>query len=177
MSRTEESRRRRFRDCIGSFATGVTIVTAKDGDEHAGMTLNSFTSVSLDPLLVLISLGHETRTLALVRRSGRFAVSILHREQQGIARDFAVNGAVFAADHTAVENSGFVTVSNALATVRCHVESIVPAGDHDVVIGAVVDFDATEGEPLVFHRGSFGMLGKTFPAAPAAGATIVQEEE
>jgi hypothetical protein len=68
-----------FRDVVGAFATGVTVVTARFGQSQAGMTLNSFTSVSLDPLLVLVSLAHGTRTLEKVRQSNQFAVNILHR--------------------------------------------------------------------------------------------------
>src|SRR5205823_12915913 len=74
-----------FREVVGAFATGVTVVTSRVGDLHAGMTLNSFTSVSLDPLLVLVSLAHGTRTLEVVHRSGRYAVNVLHRRQRDVA--------------------------------------------------------------------------------------------
>lgn len=166
MNRPEESLQQRYRRCIGSFATGVTVVTVSAREQRAGMTLNSFTSVSLDPLLILISLAHGTRTLELIRETERFAVSILHREQHAVALDFAANGAAFPEHHTVLDETGFVIVRDALATVRCAVEAVVPAGDHDLVIGAVTHFDAAEGEPLVFHRGTFGTLGGVFPAAP-----------
>src|SRR5919205_336297 len=82
-----------FRDCVGEFATGVTVVTAEHDGRPAGMTLNAFTSVSLQPLLVLVSLGHGSRTLETVRASGRLAVSVLHRHQREVAIAFASPGA------------------------------------------------------------------------------------
>ena len=91
----DTSRRLDFRDVVGAFATGVTVVTSRVGDTFAGMTLNSFTSVSLDPLLVLVSLAHGTRTLEMVHRCDRFAVNVLHRRQRDVALAFAKAGAPF----------------------------------------------------------------------------------
>ena len=71
-----------FRECVGAFATGVTVVTTHAQGQSAGMTLNSFTSVSLDPLLVLVSLAHATRTLEAIKSSNRFTVNVLHRNQR-----------------------------------------------------------------------------------------------
>jgi flavin reductase (DIM6/NTAB) family NADH-FMN oxidoreductase RutF len=162
----DHSLERRYRECIGNFATGVTIVTASSADQRAGMTLNAFTSVSLAPLLILISLAHNTRTLTLIRDARKFAVSILHDYQHAVALEFAANGAKFPEHHTIVDDEGFVTVRDALAVVQCTVHAIVAAGDHDLVIGAVTGFDAVEGKPLVFHRGAFGTLGDSIqPAA------------
>ncbi len=147
-----------FRECIGAFATGVTVVTSRVGPTAAGMTLNSFTSVSLDPLLVLVSLAHGTRTLEAVRRSDRYAVNVLHRRQRDVALAFARPGASFPAGVTVVDPAGYVVVRHALAVLRCHVFDIVAAGDHDLVLGEVVDFEGSGGEPLIFHRGAFGGL-------------------
>ena len=74
-----------FRECVGAFATGVTVVTTHAQGQPAGMTLNSFTSVSLDPLLVLVSLAHATRTLEAIKSSNRFTVNVLHRNQRDVA--------------------------------------------------------------------------------------------
>jgi flavin reductase (DIM6/NTAB) family NADH-FMN oxidoreductase RutF len=145
-----------FRGCVGEFATGVAVVTAEHEGYTAGMTLNSFTSVSLDPLLVLVSLGNTSRTLHATKGSGRFAVSILKREQRGVALDFAEPGALFPRRHVEQDREGFVTVSGATAVLRCTVERIEPAGDHAVVIGEVVSIAHGGGEPLLFHRGRFG---------------------
>lgn len=149
---------RAFRDCVGEFATGVTVVTTRDGSAAAGMTLNAFTSVSLDPLLVLVSLGHGSRTLDVVARSGRLAVSVLHRGQRDIALAFARPGAPFPHEHVKESHDGFLVVRGAAATHHCEVAEIVRAGDHDLVLGAVVGMSHHGGEPLVFHRGRFGGL-------------------
>jgi flavin reductase (DIM6/NTAB) family NADH-FMN oxidoreductase RutF len=154
----DPSRRLAFRDVVGAFATGVTVVTSRIGDTHAGMTLNSFTSVSLDPLLVLVSLAHGTRTLEMVGRCDRFAVNVLHRRQREVAMAFAKPGAPFPPGHTVVDPAGYLVVMHALAILRCQVHSIHAAGDHDLVVGEVVDFDGSGGEPLIFHRGAFGGL-------------------
>jgi flavin reductase (DIM6/NTAB) family NADH-FMN oxidoreductase RutF len=147
-----------FRECVGAFATGVTVVTTRAGGSDAGMTLNSFTSVSLDPLLILISLAHKTRTLEAVNQSQRFAVNILHRNQREVALAFAKPGAPFPDGYTVQDPHGFVVVRHALAILRCEVHDIHTAGDHDLVVGEVVDFEGSGGQPLIFHRGAFGGL-------------------
>jgi flavin reductase (DIM6/NTAB) family NADH-FMN oxidoreductase RutF len=145
-----------FRNCVGSFPTGVCVVAAEQEGRPAGMTLNSFTSVSLEPLLVLVSLGHGARTLDAVRGAGRFAISMLHRGQRDVALDFSIRGGAFPSERVERTDDGFLLVRNALAYLRCEVDSQVHAGDHDLVIGRVLGFDAASGEPLVFHAGRFG---------------------
>jgi len=86
---SDPQEQRDFRDCVAAFATGVCVVTTHRHNRPAGMTLNSFTSVSLDPMLILVSLAHNTRTLETVAASERFAVSILHRRQRDTALAFA----------------------------------------------------------------------------------------
>ncbi len=156
--------RHAFRQAVGSFPTGVCVVTAEHEGRPAGMTINSFTSVSLDPLLVLVSLAHGSRTLEAVRGSGRFAVAILHRGQRETALHFAERGADFA--HHLVRRTayGFHPVREALAEIFCDVHEIVPAGDHDLVLGEVREFIAGRGEPLVFHGGQFGGVDPDTPA-------------
>jgi flavin reductase (DIM6/NTAB) family NADH-FMN oxidoreductase RutF len=153
-----------FRAAVGSFATGVCVVTSEHDGRAAGMTLNSFTSVSLEPLLVLVSLAHGTRTLDAVRGSGRFAVAILHRGQRQVALDFASRGADFPHHLVRRTKYGFYPVREALAELFCDVHEIVPAGDHDLVVGHVREFLAGQGEPLVFHGGQFGGVDHDTPA-------------
>jgi flavin reductase (DIM6/NTAB) family NADH-FMN oxidoreductase RutF len=165
---------RAFRDAVGEFATGVTVVIADHEGRAAGMTLNSFTSVSLDPLLVLVSLGHGSRTLALVAQAGRFSVSVLHRGQREVAIEFAAPGAPFPAGCTQRTSDGFLVVAGAAATQHCEVDQIVRAGDHDLVVGRVTGISHPGGEPLVFHRGKFG--GLLPDALVPAGHPIALEE-
>ena len=149
---------RDFREVVGAFATGVCVVTTDHHGHPAGMTLNSFTSVSLEPLLVLVSLAHGSRTLEKATASRRFAVNILHRRQQEVALEFAKRGADFPLHHAMEDRFGYFAVRHALALLRCEVTEIVRAGDHDLVIGEVASFEGSGGEPLIFHRGAFGGL-------------------
>jgi flavin reductase (DIM6/NTAB) family NADH-FMN oxidoreductase RutF len=163
-----------FRACVGEFATGVAVVAGEHDGVRAGMTLNSFISVALDPPLVLVSLAHGTRTLQVVRQSARFAVSMLHREQSEAATALATPGAPFAAEHMTTTPDGFVVVRGAAATQHCAVEQTVAAGDHDLVLGRVTGITHNGGEPLIFHRGRFGgMVVDT--AVPAAQALAIEE--
>jgi flavin reductase (DIM6/NTAB) family NADH-FMN oxidoreductase RutF len=145
-----------FRGCVGEFATGVAVVTAEHEEVPAGMTLNSFTSVSLEPLLVLVSLGNGSRTLHAARASGRFAVSFLARGQTQIALDFSQPWAPFPVGHVGRDREGFLSVDGAVAVLRCRVERIEEAGDHALVLGEVASIAHGGGDPLVFHRGRFG---------------------
>jgi flavin reductase (DIM6/NTAB) family NADH-FMN oxidoreductase RutF len=145
-----------FRDCVGEFATGVTVVIAELDGRPAGMTLNSFTSVSLDPLLVLVSLAHGSRTLHATAQSGRFTVSVLHRGQAEVALDFAERGAPFPERHVARRYHGNLAVTGAAAILACRVVGTTTAGDHDLVVGEVDEIEHGGGEPLVFYRGRFG---------------------
>jgi flavin reductase (DIM6/NTAB) family NADH-FMN oxidoreductase RutF len=155
---SEQHPSRSYRDCVGTFPTGVTVVTSSFEGRTAGMTLNSFISVSLNPLLILVSLAHSTRTLEVVSQSRKFTVSILHRGQREIALAFAAAAAAFPREHVNFEDDGHAPVREALATLCCRVVDVMRAGDHDLVLGEVERFDRRDGEPLVFHRGMFGGL-------------------
>lgn len=153
-----------FRRCAGAFTTGVTVVTACDGPARAGMTLNSFTSVSLEPLLVCVALARGTRTLEILRRDGQFGISVLRADQRDVARAFAKPGAAFPDELTERFVDGYVLVRGALATLRCDLEKLIEVGDHDLAVGRVLDFQHVPGEPLVFHRGQFGGVDHTLAA-------------
>ena len=162
---------RDFRDCVAAFATGVCVVTTHRHDRPQGMTLNSFTSVSLDPMLILVSLAHGTRTLETVAASERFAVSILHRRQRDTALAFAKRGSGASRWSTPCSDPhGYWVVPHSLAILRCHVDAVVRAGDHDLVLGEVVHYAGSGGEPLIFHRGAFGGLDED--ALVPSGRTI-----
>lgn len=171
---SDAERKQAFRRVVGSFPTGVCVVTSEHEGRPAGMTLNSFTSVSLDPLLVLVSLGHGSRTLDAVRRSHRFAVSVLHRGQREIALDFATHDGPFPETYMRRTSDGFVLVRHAFAHLSCDVSELVPAGDHDLVLGRVLDFDAEPGEPLVFYAGQFGGVAAD-TKAPAGFTDFLDE--
>jgi flavin reductase (DIM6/NTAB) family NADH-FMN oxidoreductase RutF len=171
---TDAERKQAFRRVVGSFPTGVCVVTSEHEGRPAGMTLNSFTSVSLDPLLVLVSLAHGSRTLDTVRRGRRFAVSVLQRGQRGIALDFATSGGMFPETHVRRTGDGFLLVRHAFVHLSCEVEELVTAGDHDLVLGRVLDFAGQPGEPLVFYAGQFGGVAAD-SMAPAGFADFLDE--
>ncbi|WP_205695669.1 flavin reductase family protein [Conexibacter sp. SYSU D00693] len=148
----------RFREVIGHFASGVAVVTAHGSDGPAGLTTNAVSSVSLDPLLLLVCFERSSRTLPVVRETGRFAVNVLAAGQEDLAR-------VFASRRVAREKFEGVThdvahgvpvLDGALAWLACDLQQLVEAGDHVIGIGAVTQMDARDDlEPLVFYAGSY----------------------
>ena len=148
---------RRFRDTVGTFATGVTVVTAAGADGPAGLTTNAFTSLSLDPPLVLVCFENGSRTLPVVRATGRFAVNILRAGQEDVAAIFASKRVAREkfAEVTHAEADGLPVLDGALAWLACDLVELLPGGDHTIGIGAVTAMDAGEGEPLVFLRGAY----------------------
>jgi 3-hydroxy-9,10-secoandrosta-1,3,5(10)-triene-9,17-dione monooxygenase reductase component len=151
---------REFRDVVGSFPTGVTIVTARGADGPAGLTTNAFASLSLDPPLILVAFDNGSRTLPIVREAGRFAVNVLRAGQEELAAVFAskvVQAEKFAAT-THTEDHGVPVLDDALAWLVCDLTDLVPGGDHTIGIGRVTAMDAAEGEPLLFWRGEYRAL-------------------
>ncbi len=151
-----------FRQAMGSFATGVTIITvAQDGDgEVHGMTANAFTSVSLDPPLILVCVDHRARTHAHLQARKRFGVNVLSSGQQTISEYYARStdkhqhaeeaGAKFA--RTA---HGTPVLEGALAYLECRLHSTQPAGDHTIFIAEVEHVKVRDGEPLLYFRSQY----------------------
>jgi 3-hydroxy-9,10-secoandrosta-1,3,5(10)-triene-9,17-dione monooxygenase reductase component len=151
---------RRFRDVLGHFATGVTIITAIDGDEPVGIAANSFASLSLDPPLVLFCVAHSSTTWPRIERAGMFAINILGEDHEALSQLFAKKGAdrfTSTPWHTGV--SGSPVLDEAIAYVDCELEASYPGGDHLIVVGRVLDLDVREGgRPLLFYKGSYGRI-------------------
>jgi flavin reductase (DIM6/NTAB) family NADH-FMN oxidoreductase RutF len=150
-----------FRLALGQFATGVTIVTAEraPGLVH-GMTANSFTSVSLDPLLILICVSENAHLLPLIQRHGRFGVNILKDNQRAISEYFARTDE----DPQTEKNlgiqyrwteEGIPLLEDALVHLACKVVSSHAAGDHTVFIARVESVEVYDGEPLLYLRGEY----------------------
>ncbi len=162
-----------FRRALGHFATGVTVVTYQpDGvDEFRGTTVNSFTSVSLDPPLILVSLGRQTRSAAALRPGKPFAVNVLHHGQRELAMHFAG----WPKPETAVEwevRGGVPHLAGCGASFRCVTRDVHEAGDHLLVVGLVEEFQAGGAPPLLFYRGSFEHLRTPVVPQPAAEVSI-----
>jgi flavin reductase (DIM6/NTAB) family NADH-FMN oxidoreductase RutF len=159
---------RRFRSALGRFCTGVTVVTtARDGEVHA-MTANAFTSVSLNPPLVLVSIDHRTRMHRLLPDTRHFGVSVLGREQERTAWHFA--GRPMEDPGEQFTWMGDVPlVDGAVAHVACTLYDEHEAGDHTLYLGEVVSIAERPGEPLLVHGGTFGTMSRELDLAETWG--------
>lgn len=149
-----------FRQAVGSFTTGVTVVTTcDDAGIRYGLTANSFASVSLEPPLVLFCVDHQAPSLEGLIRSGHFAINVLASDQEEIARRFARPAEdKFAGLDWRVGISGAPLLDRCIAHIECALEHRHPSGDHDIVIGRVHRVKFYAGEPLIFHRSRFGTV-------------------
>jgi flavin reductase (DIM6/NTAB) family NADH-FMN oxidoreductase RutF len=146
-----------LRKALGRFVSGVTVVTSAVGDEVHGMTANAFTSVSLDPPLVLVSIGTSAKMDQRIREGGRYGVSILRREQEPLSLHFA--GASLCSDDVRfVWHDGVPVLDGALVHLACTVVDSHPAGDHTLHVGRVDGLWYDNGHPLVFYTGAFRSL-------------------
>ena len=161
-----------FRDAMGQFATGVTVVTSVDADgEPVGTTANAVTSLSTDPPLVIVCFDLGSVTLRAIRGHGAFVVNVLAAPQQHLSRNFARRGLAAAWD--GVEHrrgpTGSPRLEDVLAVLECTVEHALPGGDHEIIVGRVrhVETSANPNGPLVFFRGTYASL--TDQDLPACG--------
>lgn len=150
---------RRFRDVLGRFASGVCVVTASSGGQPVGMTCQSFSSVSLDPPLVLFVPARTSRAWPLMQRAGRFCVNFLSADQVEVSNTMASRGSdKFAdVDWTPSAETGSPVIEGSLGHVDCAVHAVHEAGDHYVVIGRVLDLQVSslEPDPLLFYQGRY----------------------
>ncbi|HLR62828.1 MAG TPA: flavin reductase family protein [Lentibacillus sp.] len=146
---------RAFRNTMGKFATGVTVVTTKTEENVHGMTANAFMSVSMNPKLITISVDNRATMLDKIHHSGRFAVSILGEEQQDISMHFA--GQKEKDDGVEFDLiNDMPIVRDSLATVVCDVYDSYVVGDHTLFIGKVLEINLRDGRPLTFYQGQYG---------------------
>ncbi len=143
-----------FRRACSLFPTGVAVVTTHHDETFAGMTINSFASVSLDPSLVLWSIRDNARSRAIFEAAGRFAINILASDQMAEARHFSKHTLeAFDGEPMTISSRGLPLLPGALAHLECETRAIHDGGDHRILIGEVVALDAREGDPLVFFKG------------------------
>ncbi|MFJ7729201.1 flavin reductase family protein [Neobacillus sp. NPDC097160] len=150
---------RQFRNAMGKFATGVTVVAAEvDGSVH-GMTANAFMSVSLNPKLVVVSIAEKAQMLEKIKQSGTFSVNILAANQQDLSMIFAgqvKNNKEVVFDHL----DGVPVVPNALAQISCMVSATHEEGDHTLFIGKVTGIQVNDSEPLIYYSGKYRSLAE-----------------
>lgn len=151
---------RPLRQCLGRFATGVTVVTCRDDDGNAyGITANSFSSVSLEPPLVLWNIAKVSNSLRAFLQARHFAINVLSVEQQNLSAHFARS------DHSLFSNiphtlsaDGAPVLPDSLATFECSTREIHDCGDHHIIIGEITGYTSTDHPPLLFFRGSYRRL-------------------
>ncbi|NND83262.1 MAG: flavin reductase family protein [Gammaproteobacteria bacterium] len=167
---TEQFDLKQFRNVLGSFMTGVTVVTARTPDgERIGFTANSFTSLSLEPPLVLVCLADSSANYRAFRDNGSFAINILTDHQRDISNTFASPVADrFANLAVREERTGSPIIEDCLAWLDCEMHETVDGGDHVILIGRVVGFGSADHNPLGYFRGSYFDIGLNKDAAIAA---------
>ncbi|MEV4331951.1 flavin reductase family protein [Streptomyces sp. NPDC049597] len=147
-----------FRDVLGRFASGITVVASVDEDgTPVGLACQSFASLSLDPPLVLVCVGRTSSSWPKVEAAGRFGISVLANDQKDVCAALGRKGGdKFAGVGWSVSRNGAVRIDGALAHIDCAVQNVVEAGDHYVVIARVLELTAREdGTPLVYFRSDF----------------------
>ncbi|ACO44972.1 flavin reductase family protein [Deinococcus deserti] len=149
-----------FRQTLGRFASGVTVITAKDGQQRRGMTASAFVSVSLTPPLILVSVDNRAHMHALLSedRITHFGVNILGASQTPLSDHFA--GRPGAEEQVSwFEHEGLPLIGGAIAQLVCRKYQVIPAGDHTLYLGFVEYSRYTDDDPLVYFRGQYHELG------------------
>lgn len=158
-----------FRTALGSFCTGVTVISAMDGDQPGAITVSAFTSVSLDPPLILVCIDGRSRLKGAIDRSRRYAVSILTGEQEDVSNRFGRPltdrlGFLFE------QWEGLPVVQDALVHIAADLHEVADGGDHSIYIGRVTNVRIGDGEPLLYYRGGYhARVNHPVPAEVAVG--------
>jgi flavin reductase (DIM6/NTAB) family NADH-FMN oxidoreductase RutF len=146
-----------FREAMASVATPVSVVTTTWEGEHYGATVSAFSSLSMDPPMVLASLDHRSTLLTAIRSVGRFGLNILSASQASTALQFASSRGVGKFDGVAWQPAtGLPRLDGAVSWLACDVVELVQGGDHIIALGRVASVDTGDGTPLVYHRRAFG---------------------
>jgi len=149
-----------FRQALGQFATGVCLVTVDDSElGPLATTVNSFSSVSLDPPLVLWSIQNSSDHLAVYTECQHFGISVLSSEQGAVSSQYAQRGGHGAqAEHFTAGPQGEPKLIDALAHFTCAAYAVHPGGDHHIIVGEVLQFESVEADPLIFYSGGYRAL-------------------
>jgi 3-hydroxy-9,10-secoandrosta-1,3,5(10)-triene-9,17-dione monooxygenase reductase component len=148
----------RFREVLGHFATGVTIVTALEDGLPVGFSCQSFAALSLEPPMVILAPAKSSTSWPRIAAAGAFCVNILEQHQESVCRAFAISGGdkFDGVPWTPGPVTGSPIITGSLAIVECTLGAIFEGGDHEIVTGHVVGVDIGQGLPLIFYRSGFG---------------------
>jgi flavin reductase (DIM6/NTAB) family NADH-FMN oxidoreductase RutF len=149
-----------FRSALGRFATGVTVVTLSKSDQPVGMTVSAFSSLSLDPPLILICIDQRAALHPFLEKGSSFAVNILAEDQEHLSRRFASREIDrFEGVGYKMGVTGAPVLEGALAQIECRVVDSHAGGDHSIIIGEVIYAEVLDGKPLAYFRGGYTQLG------------------
>jgi flavin reductase (DIM6/NTAB) family NADH-FMN oxidoreductase RutF/DNA-binding MarR family transcriptional regulator len=166
---------RSFRRCLSQFGTGVTVITAQAGDERAGVTANSFSSLSLEPPLIVWSINKQARSYPIFASATHFAVNILAADQIDVSRCFSTPSADrFTQVPWSPGATGAPVLGNVLAVLECQRHAMHEGGDHVLMVGRVTRFSRFDKDPLLFVQGRYG-VAVDHPGLKAAPETTVAE--
>lgn len=149
---------RAYRQALGAFATGVCVVTADSDDGPLGITINSFTSVSLEPRLILWCLEERSTRWPVFAATERFALHVLAADQQALSRRFAKGVAALSSGEIVAGHAGPPRLNGALAWFDCAVHDRIQMGDHMIIVGRVEAYEAHAGAALGFFRGRYSKV-------------------
>lgn len=149
--------KRIFRDAMGKFATGITIVTTEYDGEVMGMTVNAFMSVSLDPKLIAISIDEKARMYDKLQKTKKFGLSILSEEQKELSMIFAKQMDKDR-DISFLRQDDIPVLDDSIATLSCHIKETAKAGDHMIFIAEVSDLKMNGGDPILYYGGRYHTL-------------------
>lgn len=152
---------RLLRDAFGQFATGVTVITAPSANGPIGITANSFSSLSLEPALVLWSPAKRSQRFKYFEAAPHFAIHILAESQTNICQGFAADPHAFSGLDYTIDAHGVPLINNCLARLECQHVATHPGGDHVIVVGEVTNAEINEGKPLGFYAGKYGVFQAT----------------
>lgn len=153
---------REFRNTLGHFATGVTVITAKYGDELIGLTANAFSSLSLEPPLILVCIDKKAGSLRAFKKGQPFVVNILEQNQEEDCWRFAKKIDRFADAVYSISADGVPILDGNLATIECDVHEVLEGGDHYIITGFVKNAGYDQDKaPLLFFRGKIAQLAET----------------
>ena len=149
-----------FRNTVGLFATGITVITSVDENGKAiGLTANSFTSVSLNPPIVLVCIDRAVTSFSAFQNAGEFAVNVLSSDQTEISNRFATSGDE---KWLGVKYETWMgrapILPNCLANIECKTREIYDSGDHIIITGDVTNLSSTDGNPLIYWKGQYAHL-------------------
>jgi flavin reductase (DIM6/NTAB) family NADH-FMN oxidoreductase RutF len=157
---------REFRNALGQFATGVAVVTVeREPGSVFGMTANAFTSVSLNPMLILVCVEERAKILPLLHKHKRFGISVLKQDQQALSEYFAQAEQSAEAEHRLAlryrwTTEGVPVLEDTVVQLSCSVTTTQVAGDHTIIVGKVEDAEIQGGEPLLFFRGEYRHIAR-----------------